>query len=241
VDAVDGTALPGTSPPFARATLERCEDWGCFPVIGDIYADGEGRFRVEGWMYGLITGDYRVRANADDYYGFATEPFYVGDDEDVDLGDLGLRPLPIRIGEIVGCDVLPLGGVCDFSVEIGNRGPGRYRGEAWAIARYFAPDSPGRQNRFQIGRVGADNPMPQRVNLAQGKGTVVSFRLEVPPTAQEGTNLCVAFNLGRDPAPQFDAIGDRLLFCATAQANGFERLSAKESRRLLRAAEGRTR
>jgi hypothetical protein len=241
VDAVDGVALPGTSPPFSRATLERCEDWGCYPVIGDVYADEQGRFRFEGWMYGLSPGDYRVLASAEDYYPLVTESFFVGDDENVDLGDLGLRPLPIRIGEIVGCDVLPLGGVCEFSVEVGNRGPGRYRGEAWAIARYFSPDNPERQNRFQIGRVGADNPMPQRINIAQGKGTVLSFRLEVPATAVEGTYLCVALNLGRDPSPQFDAIGDRLLFCATAQTNGFERLSAKSSRRLLSEPRGRTR
>jgi hypothetical protein len=234
VDALDGTPLPGSSPPFARATLERCEDWGCFPVFGEVYADDEGRFRIEGWVYGLMPGTYRLRAIADDYNALVTPRFPVGDREDVDLGDLGLRPLPISIGETTGCDVLPLGGVCEFSAQVTNRGPGRYRGEAWAIARYFRPDQPDRPSRFQIGRVGADNPMPQRISLSQGRDTVLTFRLEIPATVKEGTFLCVSVNLGRDPTPQFDAIGDRLLFCATAQGDGLERLSAKESRRLLR-------
>ncbi len=235
VDALDGSPLPGSSPPFANTTLERCEAFGCYPVLYNFPTDDQGYFRFEGMPYGFGPGDYRIVASADDYYPFATDPFYVGDREVAELGDLGLMPLPIFFGEVTGCEVLPLGGVCDFSVQITNRGPGRYRGEAWAIARYFTAEFPNRQNRFQIGRMGADNPNPQRINLTMDQTATLSFKLKIPATAAADTYLCVTANIGRDPSPQFDAVGDRLLFCAYTQADGtMLRLSDKESRRQLR-------
>lgn len=239
VDALDGSPLPGDSPPFAWVQLERCEDWGCFPVAGTP-TDTQGFFRIEGSAYFLSPGTYRILGQADDYYPLPGEPFFVGDGEDVDLGELPLTPLPILFGEITGCDVLPLGGVCDFSVNITHRGPGRYRGEAWAIVRYFSVEYPNLATRFQIGRMGSQNPNPQRVNLAEGKQTTLGFKLAIPASAPEGTYMCVSANVGRDPAPQFDAAGDRLLFCATTQADGMRRLSGKESQRQLRQLEKST-
>ena len=239
VDALDGSPLSGFSPPFGAATLEYCEEWGCYPVLYYFPTDEDGRFRFDGVAFGLTPGRYRIVANAQDYVGLTTEPFDAGNREDIDLGNLALTPRPILFGEIVGCEVLPLGGVCDFSVEITNRGPGRYRGEAWAIARYFSADDPNLRTRFQIGRMGAQNPNPQRINLAQGKTTVLSFKLEVPAGASVGTDLCVTAEVGRDPSPQFDSTGDRLLFCALAQDGQMVRLSEKEGgRRLHRQAVG---
>lgn len=234
VDALSGLPLSGSSPPFGRVDLERCEEWGCYGVAYGLPSDAEGLFRIEGPPFSLSPAMYRVIAMADDYHPFATEPAWVGDDEEVDFGDIALIPLPIGFGEVTGCDFLPIGGTCEFSVQVTNRGPGRYRGEAWAIARYFSLDYPNRANRFQIGRLGAQNPNPIRVNLAKGKTTTLTFRLDVPTTAPEGTSLCITANVGRDPAPQFDAAGERLLFCAVAQPGGLARLSAKESNALLK-------
>jgi len=241
VDELTGEPLSGTYPPFSRVDLYRCEDWGCYPVIGYIPADEDGRFRIEGPPSGLPPGMYQPVAFADDYVPSGPAPLFVGDGEEVDFGDITLKPLPIGYGEITGCDFLPIGGTCEFSVQVTNRGPGRYRGEAWAIARYFSVNYPNLANRFQIGRLGAQNPNPIRVSLAQGKTTTLTFRLDVPTTAPEGTSLCITANVGRDPAPQFDAAGERLLFCAVAQPGGLARLSAKESNALLKKLEPKVR
>jgi hypothetical protein len=231
VDARDGAPLAGFSPPFAAATLERCEDSGCYPVLFGFPVDEDGRFRFEGVVFDLGPGNYRILSTADDYEPFASDPFFVGNREDVDLGDLGLTPLPILFGDIVGCEILPLGGVCDFSVAVTNRTSSRYRGEAWAIVRVFDGGDPNRRTRFQIGRMGAQNPNPQRINLAAGQKTVLGFKLEIPASASLGSDLCVTAEVGRDPYPQFGTTGDRLLFCAVVQPDGASRLSAKESRR----------
>jgi len=241
VDGLTGKPLPGTSPPFARVDLQRCEEWGCYPVVGYIPADEDGRFRIEGAPWTLPPGMYRVVGFADDYVPHGTEPTSVGEGEEVDFGDIALAPLPIGYGEATGCDFLPIGGTCEFSIQVTNRGPGRYRGEAWAIARYFSVNYPNLANRFQIGRLGAQNPNPIRLNLAQGKSTTLTFRLDVPTVTPEGTSLCITANIGRDPGPQFNAAGERLIFCAVAQPGGFERLSAKESNALLKKLEPKAR
>jgi len=235
VDALHDTPLPGNAPPYAMVDIERCEEWGCYAVAGGLPTDDQGYFYVDGRTYGLSPGTYRVLARADDYYPLASDPFTLGDKESADLQDLPMMPLPIGFGDIVGCDVLPMGSVCKFSVGITNRGVGRYRGEAWAIVQYYSQTFPNRMTWFQIGRKGAENPNPIRVNLGEDKWMNLSFSLEIPESVPEGTVLCVSANIGRDPDPQFDASGDRLLFCAiTQQDNELIRLSHKDSKRLLR-------
>ena len=234
VDALDGFPLTGYSPPYAFVELERCEEWGCYIVAGGIYTDDQGIFFIDGRNYGVTPGVFRVLAQADDYYPLATDLFELGDKESVDFGDLALTPLPIAFGDVSGCDVLPMGGQCYYTVQIHNRGEGRYRGEAWSIVRYFSQTFPNRWNRFQVGRVGAQNPNPLRVSLAHDGWTTLEFRLDIPESVAEGTTICVSVNVGRDPDPQFNATGDELLFCAETHPDGtLGRLSAKESRRLL--------
>jgi hypothetical protein len=235
VDALHNTPLPGSTPPFTMVDIERCEEWGCYAVIGGLQTDDQGYFYVDGETYGLSPGTYRVMARADDYYPLASDPFTLDDKESIDLQDLPMMPLPIGFGEIVGCDVLPMGGVCKFSVAITNRGEGRYHGQSWAIVQYFSQTFPNQMNWFQVGRAGAKNPNPLRVNLGEDKWMNLGFSLEIPQFVPEGTALCVSVNVGRDPYPQFDASGDRLLFCATTQQNNeLVRLSYKDSKRLLR-------
>jgi len=234
VDAVSGAPLPGNSPPFAVVELQRCENGGC-SLLWYQPPDEQGYFRFDGPGFFLTPGFYWVVATAEDYSVAESNIVFIGDGEDVDFGNFSLMPSPIGFADITGCEILPMGGTCDFSVQITNRGPGRYHGEAWATARYLSLDPPYRATRFQIGRMGADNPNPQPVNLSQGRQTVLTFRLEVPATAAEGCNVCVTANVGRDPSPQFDAAGERLLFCAAVQPDGnMTRLSGKASHRLLR-------
>jgi len=237
VDAISGAPLSGGPPTYSVIQIERCEEWGCSPLWGQP-PDDNGQFWFDGPSFFLPPGNYRVIANAEDYYSAETPIMYGGDGDEIDFGDIALMPYPIGFGDITGCDVLPMGGTCDFSVQITNRGPGRYRGEAWAIARYLALDPPNRATRFQIGRMGAENPNPQRLNLGAGKQTTLTFRVEIPANAAEGCNVCVTANVGRDPSPQFESAGERLLFCALVQPDGsMTRLSGKQSHRLLRQGE----
>jgi len=235
VDARQGWPLPGNSPPYAFAVLERQEEWGWYPVVGNIYSDEQGMFFIDGVTYGVGPGVFRLLVYADDYYPLATEAFELGNKESADLGELAVMPLPIAFGEVTGCDVLPIGKVCDFSVNVSNRGIGRYRGEAWSIVQYTPQTFPNRGTTFQIGRTGARNPNPVRINLAEDGWTTLKFRLEIPEFVPADTWICIFANVGRDPDPQFNSTGDRTLFCATTQPDGsLSRLSSKESRYLLR-------
>jgi hypothetical protein len=101
--------------------------------------------------------------------------------------------------------------------------------------RYFSQNFPYGMSSFQIGRTGAENPNPVRVNLAEERWTVLGYRLDIPRRVPEGISLCVSVNVGRDPDPQFDTTGNHLLFCAVTQQDGeLQRMSRKDSKRLLR-------
>jgi hypothetical protein len=235
IDAIHETPLPGNSPPFASVAIERCEEWGCYPLLSYIPTDDQGIFYVNGQAAGITPGTFRVVAYADEYYPLASDTFTLGDKESADLQNLPMTPLSIAFGEVTGCDVLPLGGTCRFSVQISNRGAGRYRGEAWALVRYFSQNFPYGMSSFQIGRVGAENPNPVRVNLGEDRMTTLEYKLDIPGVVSEGISLCVSVNIGRDPDPQFDTTGNHLLFCAVTQQDGeLQRLSRKDSKRLLR-------
>ncbi len=179
VDALDGAPLSGFGPPFARADLERCEEFGCFPVAGG-QPDEQGLFRFEGVFFGLPPGRYRVSAFAEDYQPTTTDQFDVGEFEDIDVGDIGLTPFPIQFGSIEACEIPPGGALCEYGIELRNRGPGRFKGEAWSTVDFYPNEFPYRSSRFQVGRVGTSNPMPVRLNLRTGQTVSLRFQLDVP-------------------------------------------------------------
>ena len=239
VDAVTGDRVTGFMPPFAVVFLERCENDACFAVAA-ANPDLEGRFNFDGPVFSIPPGTFRLRGFADDYRESVSTEFVVGAFEDVDTGDFPLTPFPIQFGTVEECQVPPGGGMCEFSITASNRGPGRYRGEAWAIVDLFTPGA-SRNTRFQVGNVGATNPMPQRINLKQGERTTLGFRLEIPVTALEGTVVCVTITVGRDPDPQFNTQGDRFISCAVKSAGEFEALSKREGRQRYRELAGTSR
>lgn len=241
VDAREGWPLPGNAPTSAFVVLEKWANSVWNPQLSwETYSDEQGMFFIDGTGWRVRPGVFRVLAVAQNYYPLATEAFDLGIQESIDLGDLALMPLPIEFGEVSGCEVLPLGDVCDFSVKIHNRGIGGYRGAAWSMVRYSmyrAPLNPYSitTNRFQIGRRGAHNPRPVRVNLVEDEWTTLEFRLVIPEWVPKNTSVCVTATVGRYPYPQFDNVGERGLFCAETQPDGsLSRLSSEESRHLLR-------
>jgi hypothetical protein len=237
VDAVTGEPISGSGPPFASIFLERCDSGGCF-IIAGASPDVDGRFVFDGALSFIPPGTFRLRGFAEDYVEAVSAEFPVGAFEDVDTGDFPLTPFPIRFGAVQECQIPFGGGACDYGIEITNRSPDRYRGEAWSIVEVFPPGA-ARNTRFQLGSNGAGMPIPQRINLRQGESMTLSFQLEVPPRVADGTTVCATVTVGRDPVPQFRNQGDRFVFCSVKQSNGFEALSGKDGRRLYRELTGR--
>lgn len=233
LDAIDGTPLIGFGPPFATAVLERCEDFGCFGVVGQP-TDEFGRFHIPGALYLLAPGTYRVTASAEDYQPQTTVQFTVEDSENADIGDILLTQNPIQFGAVHECEIPPGGGPCVYGVEVRNRGPGRFIGAAWSTVEFFPNEFPFRSSRFQVGRAGATNPMPQALNLRAGQTALLQFRLEVPLGVPDNSTICATATVGTRPAPQFQNIGDRFLFCAVKQSGHFELLPEKEGRKRAR-------
>lgn len=232
VDALDETPLSGVSPPFGVALLERCEDWGCYGVLYTT-PDEYGQFQIQGIEYSLTPGMYRITASAEGYQQAVTAQFWLAEFEDFSFGDVALNPLPIQFGDVIPCEVPPGGGPCKYSVELLNRGPERFKGQAWSTVEYFPNETPYQPTHFQTGKEGTTNPMPVRLNLRAGQSVLLEFRFDVPPTIPELSTLCATVTVGSNPSPQFQNLGERYLFCALAQPGGFELLSDKEGHKRL--------
>lgn len=233
LDAFSGSPLPGFSPPFAFAELQRCEGEFCFGLAG-AQADFEGRVVFEGALFQLPPGEYRVIGTAEDYRQAMTERFMVAESEHVNVGDLRLEPFPILFGPATGCELSTAGGFCTFGVQVTNRGNSRFTGEAWATANYFKAEHPFRSATFQIGRRGTDGPRPERLRLRRGETTQLEFTFPIPAGQPEGSSLCVTAVVGTGPQPQFENQGDRFLFCAGVFAGQLQILPAEEGRKRFR-------
>lgn len=232
VDAISGLPLPGNSPPFAVAIVERCEEFGCFGVAGAL-VDDLGRFFFQGFNWNLAPGVYRISASADDYRQAFTEPMQVGDGENVNFGDVAITPFPIQFGEVRGCDLPPGGGLCEYSIQVTNRSSGRIRGEVWSTVDYFPNEAPFRSSRFQVGINGADLPLPQRVNLAREKTQRLTFQLFVPSGLPNFSTICATATFGTTPMAHFNNQGDRFIFCSLIFDGNFQILPENEGRRRL--------
>ena len=232
LDALTGDPLTGFASPFAIVYLERCDAGDCYTFAG-ASPDFDGSFVFDGALYSIAPGTFKLRGIAEDYSAVVSTEFVVGAFETADVGDLLLKPYPIGFGTAQECQLPPGGGFCEFGVTVSNRGTGRYRGEAWSTVDLYPPET-GRNTRFQVGNLGASNPMPQRLNLKQGQSTVLKFQLDVPPTVADGSLVCATVSVGHDPTPQFSSQGDHFIFCAEKGSDGFEMLSGKEGRRQYR-------
>lgn len=232
VDNISGLPLPGTGPPFAVAVVERCEVHGCFGVTGTP-VDELGRFHFQGLNWNLPPGVYRISASADDYRQTFTEPMFVGDGENANFGDVAIVPFPIQFGEVRGCDLPPGGGLCEYSIQITNRSPGRFRGEVWSTVDYFPNEAPFRSSRFQVGINGADLPIPQRINLRRNQTQQLTFQLFVPAGLPDFSTICATATVGTNPMAHFNNQGDRFIFCSSIFDGSFQILPENEGRRRL--------
>lgn len=230
VNAVTGEPVPGLSPPFASVTIERCDNGGiCFPIFGTL-VDDLGHFHVDGMLFGLPPGDYRVSAIADDFRQTTTEIFPIAEDQDLDVGDIPITPFPFQFGAVHGCEVPPGGGLCEYGIELRNSGDRPITGSAWSTIDLFRNEAPFRSSRFQVGRLGATVPLPERVSLRPGEGTVLTFQLFVPGDLPDESVFCATATVGTSPLPHFNNQGDRFVFCAVTHGSEVRMISELEGR-----------
>lgn len=232
VDRLDGRPLSGELPLHASATLERCAEF-C-EILTGILVDSEGRFVVDGVQVGAEVGTFRISGFADQYEPSSSPLFTLGEVEDLDLGDLSLDPWPVQLTDIHPCGDIPAGGgTCRFELMVRNGEETRFSGAVWAIVESPILGSFAGSTRFQLGKVGADNPMPHRFNLASGQQELFEFDFEVPEEVMNGSFFCATVLVGRDPVPQIDTLGERFLFCIFKGVDGFEVVPELKGRKML--------
>ena len=230
VDAVDGTPLPGSAPPFAFVQLLRCSSSGCFEFVNFQNADNAGRFRFDRDFSGspLPVGTYQVTASAEQYQQGRTAQFNVGQGEDLDIGNLALSSFPVRFSEIRPCGSLPReGGDCVYSVRVTNGLATSLSADAWSLVESSNIGSFSGFTRFQTQN-------PQNVSIGAGKSKVVEFRFHVPSTVTNGAFICTSVFVGAGRDPFFDIVGQRSTFCISKGTTGFSVLPEKESHMRMR-------
>ncbi|HEY3231598.1 MAG TPA: carboxypeptidase-like regulatory domain-containing protein [Roseiflexaceae bacterium] len=228
VDAATGAPLRGDVPPFAFVRLLRCDDFGCFDLNAQP-TDNQGRFRFQTDYFGLPlpAGTYQLVIAADQYRERTTAPFTVGENENLDLGDIGLTARPIRFSEIRPCGQLPPeGGTCEYSFRITNSQTTTLSGLVWTIVEASSSGTFSDTIRFQPG-------LPTWYLLPPGASRVVRFDFEVPSSTPNGTYICVQGTASQGDT-FFDVVGQKSLFCIVKGYTGFRLLSEKEARALLR-------
>jgi Carboxypeptidase regulatory-like domain len=96
-----------TGAPLSNAfvTLTRCAGGFCGEFVGSTFADFQGGFLFENGGFNLSSplaaGEYQIRIERFNYQVAQVGPFSVSAGQELDLGDLGLTPIP-RVGSIRG-------------------------------------------------------------------------------------------------------------------------------------------
>ncbi len=102
VDANTGAALPN-----ATVWLQSCDNGTCLRYAGYDFAGPDGIFRFEPGNFTLYdnqlrAGEYRLIVNAgQSYVQYEGTPFQLLQGQDLDLGNLGVQPIPV-VGSIRG-------------------------------------------------------------------------------------------------------------------------------------------
>jgi hypothetical protein len=244
VDARTGEPLPGNEPPFALADLFRCEGDDCFEFVNSQSADGEGRFRFERDFEGqpLDVGIYEVRAFAEEYEQAETDPFEVGEGEDVDIGDVPLEPPGITVSDIQPCDdLLPQGDTCRYSFQLNNNTNAPVGGIAWSIVDGSGLGSSLDFTLFEAStRGGSPQAVRARFALESLGEATLEFQFDVPPFVV-GAQFCTRVFVGVDPSPLVTTVRERFLFCIFGGSTGFEVMSESESQKVFQSLSGRSR
>ncbi len=232
IDAITGQPLRGDTYPFATVNLFRCTDENCFESVAYQSPDSAGQFRfvLDFTNNPLTMGSYQIQSYASEYEPASFAPFWVGEGEDLDVGDLPLQPPPVQFSEIRPCGNLPPeGGHCWYSVRVTNNLPTPIQGSAWSLVQAYGIGSRLDFTNFQAMGLG-------KMRLSPGQSGVVRFAFNVPPQVRDGATLCTRVLFGQGQHPFFDTLSQRdPLFCILKGfMGGFSVQSEQESRKLLR-------
>ncbi len=95
IDARTRAPLNSEFPQYARAWLLGCGEFGCDDFLAITNLDQQGFFEISETYYGepLPPGMYRVLVQANGYNERYTDPFEVGANERLDLGQIEVDPL----------------------------------------------------------------------------------------------------------------------------------------------------
>jgi hypothetical protein len=227
VDEATGQPLRGNGSPYAYAELLFCGSGGdsyCY-YRGYQYAGADGAFHFTGTQYNpLLAGSYRIRTAADQYVQTEGDPFTVGDDEDVDVGDVGVRSLPVRVEPVETCSTIPYaGGRCRFTVKVINGQTSVLRARAWAVVTGSDLAPPVWSSTFQL---------PQKsIFLLPGGSTVLPFAFDVPGEVNSGAYVCARLYASPEDKPLLPLAG-RDLFCLYKSYGTIQQVPEAELRRL---------
>lgn len=233
IDAYTGIPLSGTDYPYTYVNLNRCDNGYCYS-IKSLSVDGAGRFRFSNDYPGqLPPGNYEVIASAQEYQQGQVAALDVHDGENRNVGDIPLKPYPIRFSEIRPCGALPPeGGTCDYSVRVTNRSTAALKGAVWSLVSGDNIGSLANSTRFQTAN-------PQKMTLAPGAYRVVNFQFIVPTTVKDGAFICANVSFGEtSDQPFFNTLGQKGLFCITKGYTGFSLMPKKKSQDLFRQLDG---
>jgi hypothetical protein len=244
VNAVSGEPLRGDSPPFAFVELFRCDGDECFEFVNNQGTDSEGRFRFEQDFAGdpIFVGTFQVRASAEEFQPATTDPFDVGEGENVDVGDIPLTPPPFFISDVQPCvELLPQGGTCSYSARLFNTTSAPLTGLAWSPVDGFSLGSSLDFTLFEAStRRGFRVAARERVSVEAAGDQILQFQFEVPSFVADGATFCTRVFLGLDPDPLVNTFDERSLFCITKSATAFEVMSELQSQKMLRSLSGRS-
>ncbi len=236
VDALDGRPLTNSAPDYATLQLRFCPSPGfCNPVAEGV-PDSQGRFTIDGRANFLLEGEYIAVGFSAQAEPAETDFFFVAEAENLDLGDIALTPNPIQLSLQQGCGNIPAsGGTCRFTLRARNGTNKRMSGYVWAAVEGYGTSSAFSFTRFQLGKVGTANPMPQRFNLKSSQAQLFDFALDIPASVRPGASLCVIGFAGADPAPQLNVQADQgFLLCITKEQSEFRVLTGKHAREKMK-------
>jgi hypothetical protein len=227
-DALTGRTLSGYPvAPFAQVYLYRNSIYGPeFMNWQNAGSDGSFRFETDSNGRPLRVGDYIITAFAEQYQTTTTPLFNVGESENYNAGRIALTSDLIRFSDLQPCVVPAQGGQCDFSVKITNGLPGRFSGQAWSMVRGDGIGSFISFTNFQT------DP-PREVNLDGGRSMILRFRFQVRGSVANGAYVCATAFVGQNPAPLFNTVATRFLFCFVKGDTGFTLLSEQQMQQQL--------
>jgi 5-hydroxyisourate hydrolase-like protein (transthyretin family) len=230
VDAVTRQPLSGPSSGFGTLSLLRCDTFGCFETVNLATINADGSFRFAPPRAGLNgvwrPGSFAVSYFVDQHIPAQTPAFKVAKDQDLDLGDIAVQPLPITLASGPACGAIPAnGGACRYSLSVTNNQARTADLRVWSVVFTYSPSS--EASAFQP--EGA-----KKIRLRPGQSRTVNFSLDVPKGVEAATPICTSFYVADDTkafyfAPSNQAFG----FCVMKDAGGaFRQVQGDELRQL---------